>query len=60
MNGKLNRLRFLENYSLFDNKAWTAYHNVKRYVEANYRELKEHSKDIDTTACGTRAMMDPG
>jgi len=45
INEQLWKLRFLENYSLFDNKAWTAYHNLKRYVAANYRELKDHSKD---------------
>jgi len=45
MNEQLHKLKFLENFSLFDNKAWTAYHNIKRYVADNYRELKDHSKD---------------
>lgn len=43
INEQLWKLRFLTNFNTFDNKAWTAYHNLDRYVRANYRELKEHS-----------------
>lgn len=45
MNDQLWKLKFLNNFDVFDNKAWTTYHNVKRYVDHNYRELKDHSKD---------------
>lgn len=43
INEQLWKLRFLANFETFDNKAWTAYHNLDRYVRANYRELKDHS-----------------
>lgn len=45
INEQLWKLKFLANYGLFHNHYNVAYQNLMRYVESNYRSLKEHTAD---------------
>lgn len=43
INEGISKLAFLRNFGLFHNHYHTTYLNIQRYVDANYRELKDHT-----------------